>query len=55
MKLKFLFPTFYCHAHIMNQLYSKVVTSSVAKNWAKRVQNGPKNYPKIKIRKYGKL
>ena len=55
MKLQFLFLMFYCHAHITNQLYSKVVTSSVAEKWAKRVRNGPRNYPKIKIRKYEKL
>ena len=32
-----------------------VVTSSAAENEAKRVRNGPKNNPKIKVGKYGKL
>ena len=55
MKSLFLFPMFHCHAHITNQLYSKVVTSSVAVDGAKRVRNGPKNCPKIIVGKYGKL
>ena len=39
----------------MNQLYSKTVTSSAAQNGEKRVRNGPKIHPKIKVGKYEKL
>ena len=49
MKSQFLFPAFPCHAHITNQLYRKVLTSSVNENGTKRVRNGPKNYLKIKV------
>ena len=49
MKSQFLFPAFPCHARITNQLYRKVLTSSVNENGTKRVRNGPKNYLKIKV------
>ena len=42
------------HISQVSCITSKVITSSDAENGAKRVRNGPVNYPKVKVGKYGK-